>query len=338
MRNFIPEDYLPSHDYCFFLHDQLAGIVVSGEEEDIFSIRIEFEDEAHAHEMEGKSGEELVQWLEENGYREYVYYLFYKQICVALLSDFCHFVYEALECSRKGKLTVTYALLRKPFKENLFYLEWLLADPANFMKCFTLSNGNQFSAPDNVQRERKIQIIAEAMNKMEIGRWIEPDFIYQLRYDKRADYGLEQMWQKANHLITTFRSMKTEEQNFNFVFSGEDSRESQWWQLYSILPILLFYTLQVVNALVSTFAEGTPENDITTLRCIIGFFIWTEHTQWEIQSDEIQNVLSEAAAEIHQGCPNCDNVITLDQDNQKLMYEEGILECRECHHRVDLYQ
>jgi hypothetical protein len=50
----------------------------------------------------------------------------------AVLSDLLHFIYEALQCSRKGKLNVTYALIRRPIQESLYLLESIVLDAAGF--------------------------------------------------------------------------------------------------------------------------------------------------------------------------------------------------------------
>ena len=34
----------------------------------------------------------------------------------------------------------------------------------------------------------------------------------------------------------------------NFIFSGADSKESQWKYLYTVLPYLLFYSIEVIQA------------------------------------------------------------------------------------------
>ena len=49
----------------------------------------------------------------------------------------------------EGELTVAYALLRKPLKDNLFYLEWMLADLPDFLGVFR-SDG-----PDGLERTLK---------------------------------------------------------------------------------------------------------------------------------------------------------------------------------------
>jgi len=73
------------------------------------------------------------------------------------------------------------------------------------------------------------------------------DFIYNIRYSKKTEYSLERLWNMANHLVTTSKDYKTESLNLNFVFSGDVSKESQWNYLYSVLPYLLFYTVEVIQ-------------------------------------------------------------------------------------------
>ena len=126
MKNVLPSEFKIGHEFAFFLHDLLAQIVVEGEKANIFQVPVTFRSQADAEAIRDLSGEELWSWLQANRYEWVNLELSYKQLIVALLADFCQFVYEALRCSEKGKLAVTYTLLRKPFKDNLFYLEWLL--------------------------------------------------------------------------------------------------------------------------------------------------------------------------------------------------------------------
>jgi len=59
---------------------------------------------------------------------------------------------------------------------------------------------------------------------------------------------MQRLWNVANHLVTTCKYYKTESLNLNFVFSGPDSQESQWKYLYTVLPYLLFYSIEVIQA------------------------------------------------------------------------------------------
>jgi hypothetical protein len=48
------------------------------------------------------------------------------------------------------------------------------------------------------------------MNKTHNKEFIPPEFVYELRYNKSVEYGLEKLWQQATHLITTFKNLETE--------------------------------------------------------------------------------------------------------------------------------
>lgn len=100
-RNFIPEEYKFAHEYCFFLHDMLADIIIVGEQEKIFHHSFQIKSADDAEQIKKRSGEDLATWMENNGYVEEFREANRRHICVALLSDFCQFVFEALDCSRK---------------------------------------------------------------------------------------------------------------------------------------------------------------------------------------------------------------------------------------------
>ena len=339
--NILPEQYHFCHQYCYFLYDLLADIIVSGEKDGIFKVVFELRNKRELEEISKKTGEELWIWLENNGYEDIVYHLTCRQICVALLSDLCHFVYEALNCSSKCKLTVTYALLRKPFKENLFYLEWLLADPEGFFKKFHFNDIKNLViyGTESIPPEKKKEIIKKAMNKTKLGCWINPEFIYQIRYDKKVHYGMEQLWQKANHLITTFKSIETEERNFNFVFSDGTSHKSQWDYLYSFLPIILFHTLEIVRAFIATFPKlkSEEEHNIIELRTVIGFLLWLEKRPRPIKMDKSLEKIAKNVEEAQLRCPRCKKQFTYKKKDLKLFCEEAAFKCRKCQFKWSVY-
>ena len=183
----IPAEHHFAHTLCFFLHDLILQTLEEGEKAGIFNIKVDADNEK-IYELEGKSGEELISWLEKNGHESEVYVLFYKQVFQAMISDFCHFTYEALDCSTKGKLSVSYALLRKPFKEHLTYFEWLLGDPGDFLVKFKAGDASQLSIDRNPEKQK--DVIAKAMNKLS-PYWGTPEFLYEIRFDKKSPIGFE---------------------------------------------------------------------------------------------------------------------------------------------------
>jgi len=337
MPDFLPKEFRNSHEYCFFLHDQMVETLKSGEKAQIFDIQVEFKDERHPNEIEGLSSEEFIDWLENHSYKEDVYLLYYKQVVAALLSDFLHFVYEALESSRKGKLTVSYALLRKPFKENLFYFEWLLADPRDFLSRFNSERNNRFSFPTDVSRERKIELIRKAMKNTRYENWLDAEFLYELRYNKSAPFGMEALWQKANHLFTSFRYMETEKCNFNFVFSNEEAHYSQWEQIYSFLPILLFHAVQVVEAIIDNFAKRAhADADITPLRTSIGMLLWMQDGPWKVRIPNLESEIEKILKDTDLKCPHCGKTLDLGQEGLERLYLNGSIQCTVCGEKESL--
>lgn len=282
------------------------------------------------------AGRDLIDYLEKNGYKKEANIFIYKKVFAALVSDFCHFTYEALMCSKKGKLTVAYALLRKPLKDNLFYLEWLLAYPSEFIKLINNDNSSINIASEKINEQKKKDIIKMALLKAKIESWIDPQFIYEMRYDKKSEFGMEPYFQKANHLITTNPHFTTENCNFNFIFSGQEAMVSQWDQIYSILPFLLFYSFHIVESLVLTFAERDNSCfDSTVTKTMIGLNLCLEKIPWNANI-VLENAFIDRIGEFEIICPNCNKRIKLTKRNQRNMYLKNTIKCYYCKEEYSL--
>jgi hypothetical protein len=334
-QDLLPEQFRFSHDFCFFLHDQLVETLNSGLEAEIFNIKVKFRKKSHIKAIQGLSGEDFISYLENNGYKIDVDWLFYKQVCRALLSDFLHFVFEALQCSKKGKLTVAYALLRKPFKENLLFLEWMLAEPEDFLKRFDLETKTRFTFPTDVAKDKTIEIIEKALKKTKYAKVFDPKVLYDLRHDKSVYLGLEPLWQKANHLITTYKYLETRKGNFNFVFANSSHKKWLWKKLYDFVPILLYYSVEIVEAIISKFAKPVGTKlDITPLRTSIGMFLYLKKSGHKRRADKVGKQLKVTLNRIGLICDNCGTTLRIDIYNLRRMYEEGTLKCYNCK-RID---
>jgi len=331
MADLLPKKYEFSHYFAFFLHDILARIIVEGEKDKVFHVKYKFKSESETKLFEklNLSGDELWEWLEKNNYKWVIIKLAKKQCLIALLSDFCHYIYESLTCSQKGKLTVSYTLLRKPFKENLLYLEWLLSDPVDFSNTFHMSSPNNLSL-SSISKEKKIEIIHNAMSKTSFGNWIKSDFIYELRYEKKAHYGFESLWNQAAHLITDFNAYKTESENFNFVFSGEKEKISQWNHYYGIVPLLLFYSVEIINALIHSITNVKYEDSLTSIRRLIGFFLWSKETVTDNKAKILTKTARDILKKLDLHCPLCKKKISLGVRNLRLFFTNLELVCSTC--------
>lgn len=327
----LPQEFHFSHNFCFFLHDQLVAALKSGEEAKIFNVELVSDQKV----PEGVEGEQLFEWLSNNNHRSVILGMYYRQITAALLADMLHFLYESLRCSAKGKITVSFALLRKPLKENLFYLEWLLADPGDMLSAFEDEKPSAKSIKLLTDVRRK-EIIRLAVDKTSMGHWLNSELIYDLRYNKKFAVGFENLFQKANHLVTSFKALETEPANFNFVFSNDDAHHSQWNGLYSYLPLLLLHTVEVVEGLLATVAKRQDGIDLTQIRNAIGFAHWMDsgphyHLGAEVFKDMKAALLSEELP-----CPSCKAQIFSSDESMIALYNENTVCCASCGWNFDL--
>ena len=87
-------------------------------------VKINFKDKEEEHSFANlKEGSDIFDWMQEHGYSDEMYELEYRHTFFSLVADFCHYILESFECAAKKKVAVAYALLRKPLRDNLYYIE-----------------------------------------------------------------------------------------------------------------------------------------------------------------------------------------------------------------------
>jgi hypothetical protein len=333
----LPERHRFAHDYCLMIHDTFVQTLSEGEKADLFNVIIDDPSGSLRKKLQDSKGHDAINAMEENGNHVEVFLLLYKQICAGLISDMAHFLFEALNCSAKGKLTVTYSLLRKPLCENLLYLEYLLSDPAEFVVKFWKDDIDHFGLGQK-QVLKPDEIIKTIYQKYPLSRFEEPSFIYEIRYDKTSDQSFQTYFQKATHLVTQGRRYKTENSNFNFAYSGSSQLESYWDGLYSYLPVVLYHAYQVIEALFKVIGKRAGEAlDITDQRIAIGYVLWEQFSTWgDFGADKSCERLSEVWDLSRYSCPTCKRAIVSTHDNFLSFYEHGKLGCTYCKASVDL--
>ena len=118
---------------------------------------------------------------------------------------------------------------------------------------------------------RQIEIIRIAAAKTTVGEWMPADMLHDLRFNKNSSVGLEPLWQKANHLVTTQGVLTTQAGTLNFVFSDDDERDEQWrafmgWFLRCsstrrkcLMPPWLHSPVARSQAILRSLCEHSPE-------------------------------------------------------------------------------
>jgi hypothetical protein len=240
----LPDEYKIAHELCFKVHDVMAQLLLSGRRASAFYIRFKFKDEADKLSFE--QADDIFLWLEQTRRDDERVALIVNTVFPAILSDMLHCLYEALETSRKGKLTIAYMLLRKPIQESLYVLESIALDQHAFASKLSATPGTMGSqkaggVEAHTKRIQKVLQILRQENRF------DPQYLAQLRYDKDADDGFDGICNKAIHLFTAHKAIATEPLNINFIFSQMDSVNSQWAFFYSRLPYLMVYIHRIVE-------------------------------------------------------------------------------------------
>ncbi len=175
-----------------------------------------------------------------------------KSLVNALIMDVCYFLQEALTSSKKMRLTVAFSLFRKPFVYHLpvllrilFDVEFL--DKFNNEDSFDVNFINDNYKKDLIKKSLPYLLASQTLNEEEIFDWI---------FNQNEPDSLINITNKALHLSTTRnKSNKTDIQNLNLIFSNSNDIENLWSYIYTRIPILILYLLEIIELLVFTIIE-----------------------------------------------------------------------------------
>jgi hypothetical protein len=248
----LPNEFHSSHTLCFTAHDIALQLLKSGMESGIFVKTIKFKDEAEANYF--SQADDIFEWLRQTNRINDEADILVSMVFPAILGDMLHCIFEALEASRKGKLGVAFMLLRKPIQESLYVLESVVADKEGFARLLSQDSVKlQHNQAGGVEGHKKrIQKVLEAIGATE---QFDSLFLAKIRYDKNEEGGFDRVCNKAMHLFTTKEPIKTENYNVNFIFSGRDAAISQWSLLYSRLPYIMLYMVELIDNISLQFAD-----------------------------------------------------------------------------------
>lgn len=295
----LPEEYQSAHDLCFILHDIMTQIIVSGEKAGAFTTHIVLSEK----EIESISDEEhILDWLKRNDKVEDKNRIISSTVLPAILSDMMHCIYEALSSASKGKMSVAYMLIRKPIQESLFVLEDMFLDRDAFVSNLERNQSRlQPKITGGVDGHKKR--VSKILKSLGFNGAFDPNYIAQLRYDKSSNDSFDGVCNKAMHLFTEHHSIKTEDSNINFIFSGVKGLPSQWKYFYSRLPYLLFYVYLIVESVLSKIATTSEQYILDMMRRISAQFILANNDIEEhYTTDENDKLVSALAAWLIEHC------------------------------------
>jgi len=333
----LPKEYWEKHDYLLYAYDVLGDMLRQADQKKLSQATIKFNDVKEAESLE--DAEDILKWLDHNNYHDESVHLFNSHVYFSLLRDFCYFMYESMSCSERGKVSVSYALLRKPIRDNLFYLEWLLCNGEELYKALLYGSLEDYDIDNNktFPYKRKKNIIKTASMQSHLGRiFSKDDFIYSLRYDSSNQISLQRIWNKAMHLVTS-RSphYKTEEGNINFLFANEKIWDDYWNYYYWVCPHLMAYVLEICEALFLKIIDIDEINLALNrgIRILKYCKLYPDIAAYKPVIDsknDLLNIIQSNNVAICYKCDSCGSNIYLKADQIDQMINSWYLTCKYC--------
>jgi hypothetical protein len=241
----IPRKLRLAHELCYHLHDEAARALVEAEACQADAVTINFPSRVTADQFSAiAEKEDTIAALRATGFPDEARRVILNRITMAMVSDCMHHLFEALRCFEKRKIIVAFNLLRKPLRDSLLYLSWMLGDEDDFYAKFS-SGDPHFLSAKVVGNNRK-SIFEKAIAKTNVADLIEADRLISIIYDRKNKIGLEGYFQHAVHLITVEHvELKTTPENFNFIFK-KYSEDDVYHIAYAWLPYVLLFLSHVV--------------------------------------------------------------------------------------------
>lgn len=189
-----------------------------------------------------QSGDYSIEYFRTHGYALQINKGYYKHFVFSVLSDYVSYVYDAILCAAEMHPNQAYTLLRKPLKDNLLLLELAFTGKNRFISQFLNKEIGKF-AIDRISVEEKRKIIERASKK--INSLISAKIIFDFRYSKKSETGLERIWNKTSHIITTCKDYQTTNGTLNMIFNDDDNIREYVNYFFIIMPYIQYYVMRL---------------------------------------------------------------------------------------------
>ena len=254
----IPKRSQIYHEYCFWLHDRIVSKCKEADARKLSSVKFEFDD--HAKKEEFQKSADPITWLDQNGYENISEEVTIRQVVLALMADATHFLYEGLRALEKRKFSVAFALFRKPFKENLLFLIWILADRSDFYSRLKDQNAQKLNS--SIPAEKRKEILEAGIKKIDAIFQIYSEDMESYLYDRSNPISFMSLFDKATHLTTCHKAYATEPLNLNFIFKDPRDNDVYAPEVYNIIAYGLLCLGAVQSSLIT---QMTTINEKTEL-------------------------------------------------------------------------
>ena len=321
--NQIPRCLRLSHEFCFFLHDEIARMLVEYEEAEAHIVSVQFKSEEDARNFEKEADTtDVITAMRTFGYEPETRRVILNQITLAMVADCAHHIYEALRCLEKRKFIVAFNLLRKPLTDSLLYMSWMLGDENKFYSAFSTNSPKGITSGS--LKERRNEILADALQKTGVADLLTAEYLNEVLFDRQNPYGFQQLFQHAVHLITVqYVELETEPENFNFIFKNFTD-DDLYDAVYEMLPHILLYLSHVVLGLFEKIAPpDAAGKKAFEVRSTLGLHL--------VIGGEAETYAINCLADVFNvRCPNCRSSLKVTPHNAARLALTETYRCTQC--------
>jgi hypothetical protein len=237
----LPERFHSSHKFCLEMTNEIEKFITDNTYIDLKTQVINIEGKPLIN-----KGEHILDYLLRIGENELHDKYLTKHIIHATLIDTLYFIKEALSASTKQRLTVAFALIRKPFVYNLVII---------LRSFFTSDFLEEFNSTDNFDTTKlhktDLLELIELSTATLITKSITKEDIYDFIFNQEISDSLINISNKALHPSTTRNKQNlTGIQNINFIFSTKADIENQWEYFYSRLKVFIIYLVELCDFII----------------------------------------------------------------------------------------
>lgn len=247
---YLPKKHWKKHDQCERLIIQLENFIT-----DKLYIELRIQTLALPETPKLNDKEHIFDFLLKNNMLQFHDKLVRNALINALIIDTCYFIQEAISCSKKKRLSVCFALLRKPFVYNLVVFLRIMYDE-DFLNQFNTIESFDSSAIDDIKKKA---LIKKSLPNLVSAKTFTEDDIFDMIFNQKLEDSLINISNKALHLSTTRNNNKTGIQNLNFIFANQENIEGMWNYIYRRLPALLLYYVELIELLVFNIVDLPQE-------------------------------------------------------------------------------
>lgn len=174
-----------------------------------------------------------------------------------LLEDFCTYMEESIDNVVRFKPQVAFTLARKPIIDDIFMFMYLLHDKREALE-FVYEDDSR--KKDLGKQKDFDEYLCKECSEI-VGEETKDNFLFLLRHSEES-YSIKSVCDKASHIITSRKSMRTGAGELNFVFVNQEIIDFYTKQYCKIVPVVLIYAMQIIGKLLEDLFDVSVNNSV----------------------------------------------------------------------------